>query len=93
MSQKTVEAYRRAARKAYGISQREAEQAIVAPENDPGEWAPNSLAVIYLEFGDNMADQIGYFAPRGMDECIRLSDGAGSGYIEWINAAVAAVYE
>jgi hypothetical protein len=93
MSQEIVEAYRQAARKIYRISQREAEQAIVTPDNDPGEWAPDALAVIYLEFGDSMADQIGYFAPHGMDECFRLSDRAGSGYIEWINAAVAAVYE
>jgi hypothetical protein len=93
MSQEIVEAYRQAARKLYRISQHEAEQAIVDPEDDPGEWAPNSLAVIYLEYGDNMADNIGYYAPCGMDECFRLSGRAGNGYIEWINAAVAAVYE
>jgi hypothetical protein len=40
-----------------------------------------------------MADNIGYYAPCGMDECFRLSGRAGNGYIEWINAAVAAVYE
>jgi hypothetical protein len=91
MSQ-VVEAYRKAAMKLYGITRKEAEQAIYAPEDDPGEWAPKSLAVICFEWGDNMAANCGYWAPRGMDECFRLSGEAGTGYIEWINAAVGAVY-
>jgi hypothetical protein len=92
MSQ-VVEAYRKAAQDLYGITRKEAEDAIVAPEDDPGEWAPDSLAVIRMEFGDHMADRIGYYAPRGLDECVRLGDAAGTGYIEYVNAAVAAVYE
>jgi len=92
MSQ-VVEAYRTAAMELYKISRKQAEDAIVAPEDDPGEWAPSSLAVIRFEFGDDMAAHCGYYAPRGMDECFRLSAKAGTGYVEWINAAVGAVYE
>ena len=82
--------YRRAAMKQFGISAEEAEQAIVAPADDKGEWAPESLAVIYLEYG--YTPQLDYYNGYCLDACIELSEEAGVGYIEYINAAVAAVY-
>ena len=87
-----VEAYRAAAVELYGLTVAQAERAIIASEDDPGEWAPGSLAVIRLEFGDPLNDHIGYFALRGLDECFRLSGKAGIGYVEWVNGGVAAVY-
>jgi hypothetical protein len=97
---KTVEAYRKAAMDLYGANRAEAENYIRSPEEDPGQWAPNSLAVIYLEpdfrFPEDtgvIPDRLGYWSPRGMDECFKLGEKAGTGYIEYINAAVAAVYE
>ena len=89
---RTVAAYRVAARALYGISEAEAEAAIVAPEDDPGEWSPSSLAVIYFEMGDAMAEACAPHARHGLDECIRWGERAGIGYVEWINGAVAAVY-
>ncbi len=91
MSQeKTVYQYRQAAMKLYGISAEEAEACIVPASEDGGEWAPESLAIIYLEFGHTQP--ISYYTPGALDNCMELSDVAGTGYIEYINAAVAAVY-
>ena len=87
-----VQAYRAAAVELYGLTVAQAERAIIAPEDDPGEWAPRGLAVIRLEFGDPLNDFIGYYARRGGDECCRLASKAGTGYIEWVNGGVAAVY-
>lgn len=86
---KTVEAYRKAATKLWpGYTADEAKQGIVAPEDDRGEWAPNSLAVIYME-GQTPMDYWG----AGHEDAFKLAELAGVGYVEFINAAVAAVYE
>jgi len=88
MSQ-AVEAYRKAAVKLWpGYTMEQARQGIVAPEDDRGEWAPGSLAVIYME-GQTPMDYWG----NGMEDGFRLAALAGVGYVEFINAAVAAVYE
>ena len=83
-----VEKYRQAAIRLWGMTAEEAAIGIVAPADDRGEWAPNSLAVIYVE-GQT---PINYWE-RGAEQCEKLSAEAGVGYIEFINAAVAAVYE
>jgi len=96
---KTVEAYRKAAMTLFGANRAEAENYIIAPEDDPGEWAPNSLAVIRLEpdmrFPEDtgvIPDSLDYWSPTGMENGIKLGTEAGTGYVEYINAAVAAVY-
>ena len=66
----------------------DAERGIVEPDRDPGEWAPDSLAVIYME-GQTPLDYWG----DGMEQSFQLAEVAGVGYVEFINAAVAAVYE
>jgi len=63
---------------------------IYGPEEDPGEWAPGSLAILNMETGH--LGPMSYWATNGLDECFRLSDAAGVGFIEYVNAAVAAVY-
>lgn len=83
-----VEAYRKAAVKLWGMSYEDAAKGIVAPDEDRGQWAPNSLAVIYME-GQTPMDYWG----DGMEQGFRLASVAGVGYVEFINAAVAAVYE
>lgn len=83
-----VEEYRKAAVKLWGMSPEDAARGIVAPDEDPGQWAPNSLAVIYME-GQTPMDYWG----DGMEQGFRLAAVAGVGYVEFINAAVAAVYE
>jgi len=95
----TVEAYRKAAMVLFGANRTEAENYIRSPEDDPGEWAPNSLAVIYLEpdmrFPEDtgcIPDALDYWSPMGMENGIKLGTAAGTGYVEYINAAVAAVY-
>lgn len=93
----TVNAYRKAAKALFGANEAEVAHYIRSPEDDPGQWAPNSLAVIYLEpYGfredtgiiPHMLDCYG----NGFENCIRLAESAGVGYVEYINAAVAAVY-
>jgi hypothetical protein len=94
-----VEAYREAAMALFGANRTEAERYIVPPDEDRGEWAPDSLAVIYLEpdgrFKEDtyaIPDALNYHGQHGFDNCIALGDKAGQGYIEYINPAVAAVY-
>jgi hypothetical protein len=100
MSKTVVNAYRKAAQELFGANEAESKAYIVDPSEDPGEWAPRSLAVIYLEanftFPEDtgvIPDKLGYWSPGGMDNCYRLGLEAGVGYIEYINAAVAAVYQ
>jgi hypothetical protein len=84
-----VEAYRKAAVKLWpGYTMAKAAKGIVAPEDDGGQWAPGSLAVIYME-GQTPMDYWG----AGHDDAVRLAGLAGVGFVEFINAAVAAVYE
>jgi hypothetical protein len=86
---RAVEAYRKAATKLWpGYTMAEAEQGIVHPDDDNGQWAPGSLAVIYME-GQTPMDYWG----DGHDKAYELGQMAGIGYVEFINAAVAAVYE
>jgi len=85
---KAVDAYRKAAVKLWGMTPEAAAKGIVAPDEDPGQWAPDSLAVIYME-GQTPLDYWG----DGMEQGFRLQALAGIGYVEFINAAVAAVYE
>lgn len=96
----TVKKYRKAAMALFGANEKEATHYIVEPKDDRGEWAPRSLAVIYLEpnmtFPEDTAcipDMLGYYSRNGFDNCVKLGEKAGVGYIEYINAAVAAVYE
>ena len=83
-----VEAYRKAAVELWGMTPEDAAEGIVSPEEDSGQWAPNSLAVIYME-GQTPMDYWG----DGFEQGLLLAAKAGVGYIEFINAAVAAVYE
>ena len=93
-----VEMYRQAARKLFNCSEDHVKTYICDPKDDPGEWAPDALAIIYLEHRE--ADScpncipchLNYFFPISHGECVALADHAGVGYIEYINAAVAAVY-
>jgi hypothetical protein len=87
-----IENYRKAAMSLFGTTRSEATKAIVEPENDPGKWAPDALAVIYLEFDGPLSEALDYWGD-GFENCIRLGEKAEYGYIEYINAAVAAVYE
>lgn len=86
-----VERYRTAAMTIFGITRQQAEEAIYAPEDDPGEWAPTSKAILNLETG--ALAPMGYWEPTGFHESTHLSRTAGFGFIEYVNAAVAAVYE
>ena len=86
---KAVEAYRAAAVKLWpGYTPEQAAEGIVAPEDDNGQWAPGSLAVIYME-GQTPMDYWG----AGHEDAFKLAELAGVGYVEFINAAVAAVYK
>lgn len=85
-----VDKYRKAAMRLYGITEGEAKAAIYCPTEDPGEWAPKSMAVINLETGHL---PVSYWSPTFLDQCIELGDAAGVGYVECINAAICAVYE
>lgn len=75
----------------FKITREQAEESIYDPEDDPGEWAPNSLAILNLETGD--LDPISYNSRNGFDNCFKLARRAGTGYIEYVNPAVAAVYD
>lgn len=87
--EQAVKAYREAAVKLWpGYTMEQAKVGIVHPDDDRGEWAPNSLAVIYME-GQTPMDYWG----SGMEDGFKLGKLAGIGYVEFINAAVAAVYE
>lgn len=86
-----VEAYRKAAMKLYGISREQAEHSIVHPHEDTGEWAPESLAVLYLERA--ALAPLDYWGMDHLGACIELANEAGVGFVETINPAVAAVYE
>ena len=85
---KAVEAYRAAAVKLWGMTPEDAAKGIVEPGEDSGQWAPDSLAVIYMEGQTPMN-----YWEDGMEQGFRLQALAGIGYVEFINAAVAAVYE
>ena len=87
-----VAAYRRAAMQRYGITRQQAERSIIHPDEDPGRWAPRSLAVIIFEYHD-LQEASPLSGARGLDECVAFGRAAGVGYIEWINNAVGAVYE
>jgi hypothetical protein len=87
-----IENYRKAAMSLFGATRSEATKAIVEPENDPGEWAPDALAVIYLEFDGPLSEALDYWGD-GFENALRLGEKAEFGYVEYINAAVAAVYE
>jgi hypothetical protein len=95
----TVEAYRKAAIKLFGANPAEAEQYIVSPQLDTGEWATDSMVIIYLERdGRFQEDQfaipnaLGYHEDNGFANCLRIAQEAGVGYVEYINCAVAAVW-
>jgi len=97
---KVVKAYREAAMRLFKCSAVEAEVYIRAPENDPGQWSPNALGIIYLEAdgrkeGDEMLipAHLDYYSSYGFNNCIKLSEEAGVGFIEHINAAVAAIWD
>lgn len=87
---KITESYRTAAMDLFGLSREEAVECIKTPQEDTGEWAPNSLAVIYLEYGHL---PVSYWHGDMFERLNELSDKAGVGYVECINAAVCAVYE
>jgi hypothetical protein len=96
---KATTAYRRAAKKLFGANDTESRSYIKSPADDPGEWAPEALVIIYLEpdfrFPEDtgvIPDRLSYYGDLGFDNCIALAEAAGVGYVEYINAAVAAVY-
>ena len=93
---KVVAAYRRAAIRVLGITKEEAEHYIRLPEDDPGENAPDALAIVYLEQTGHDSGLI----PTYLDY---YGEGAGNGFeldkaanvdahLEYQNAAVAAVW-
>ena len=95
----TIDLYRKAAIALWNVSSQETETYIVDPKDDQGEWAPDAIAIIYLEphcyheddFGE-LPNLLGYFAPGGMENCSRLDAAVDADcYIQYINAAVAAV--
>jgi hypothetical protein len=94
-----VKRYRKAAATLFDASKVEQEVYIRHPDDDTGGWAPEALAVIYLE-PDGRRTGDAFKIPTALDiygegweNAIRLAETAGVGYIEHINAAVAAVYE
>lgn len=64
------------------------------PENDRGEWAPNSLLVVYCELGC-IPDQFNSGLFKSWDKLEKeISAEVGYPvYFESINAAVSALYE
>jgi hypothetical protein len=96
----TVDKYRKAAVRLFGCSEAEARTYIVAPEDDPGQWAPKALAIIRIEPDCREEWDEGIIPAsldsndtHGLDNCESLDKEAGAGaYIEYINAAVAAVW-
>ena len=85
----TVERYRKAAMDLFGANRAEAERYIVAPADDRGEWAPQALAIIYLEpdmrFPEDtgcIPDCLGYYGRNGFDNCLSLGERAGEGFVE-----------
>lgn len=87
----TVRRYRAAARKLFKLTEAQAIRSIYTPNDDRGQWAPKSKAIINFEHGD--LPQCGYYAPKGLDNCIAWACEAGVGYVEYYNAAIAAVWE
>jgi len=81
-----VEAYRKAACELWGMTPEAAAKGIVEPEDGNG-WAPDALAVIFME-GQTPMDYWGDGEAQGF----KLAAVAGVGYVEFVNAAVAAVY-
>ncbi|MGE3483466.1 MAG: hypothetical protein AB7L09_01920 [Nitrospira sp.] len=98
--QAAVDAYRAAAAKLFGASEVEQEVYIKHPEEDPGEWAPRANVIIYLEpdmrrRGDEgkIPNALDYWSPNGFGNALALGEAVGDGsYVEYINAAVAAVW-
>ena len=97
---RVVNAYRKAAKELFKANDTEAARYILDPKDDTGENAPNSLCIIYLEPNFTFPEDTGcipykldYWSRNGHENCILLAGQAGIGWIEYINAAVAAVYE
>jgi len=95
-----VKKYRRAAKKLFKANKAEVEHYIMHPDDDTGQNAPGAHAIIYLErYGTfkedkfTIPDALDFYGRNGPDNCFSLSEEAGFGFIEYINAAVAAVYE
>ena len=69
---------------------------ILAAEDDRGGWAPTAAVIIRMEGRggkDDCHPPLDYYG-SGMDHAFQASDRlSGDAYIEFINAAVAAVYE
>lgn len=92
--QKTVRnAYRKAVQKIFGVSKELAEQSIYLPEDDMGEWAPNSLSVVNFEHG---LPNPSYEAFDGWYDVSELAtEIAGENnpsFMETINGAMGAIY-
>ena len=68
---------------------------VVAAADDPGRWAPDAHVIIYMEpkgTRDDCELPLDYYGD-GLDVSMRASDRLPGGhYIEFINAAVAAVW-
>ncbi len=99
--QKIVEQYRKAAQSLWpDLNGVETETYILHPDDDRGRNAPGALAIIYLEAdcrqeGDAgiLPSMLDYYSERGIENCVRLGGAVPGTYVEYINAAVAAVYE
>lgn len=64
-------------------------------EGDPGEWSEGALATIYMEPNGGPGDcgiPLDYWG-RGMEHSFKASGYLGDCYIEFVNAAVAAVHK
>ena len=85
---KVTALYRRAAVKVYGITEVQAAQAIYTPYDDSGQWAPDSLVIINLEYGHISS----YWDADFWYKVNKMSAMAGTGYVECINPAICAVY-
>ena len=95
-----VAAYRAAAAKLFGANEVEQACYIRHPLEDTGQNSPEALCIIYLEAdgrdkGDKfrIPDALGYWTHHGFENCIRLAEEAGIGFVEHINPAVAAVWD
>ena len=92
----TVAAYRQAAIRVLGITTEEAEHYIRLPENDPGQNAPDALAVVYLEQTGHDSGMIPTYLDYyglGMANSIDFDKEADAdAHLEFNNAAVAAIW-
>ena len=85
-----LKAYRKAVQEIFGVSKEIAEDSIYLPEDDRGEWAPNSMTVVNFECGLPGAYEGDWCA---VNDLVAEITGNRHLFMEPINGAVGAVYE